>query len=177
MKSASFYRCTGVMLIAFLSSIAPVPGWAASPPHLRLMPLPAQMTLGDGKMVIEADFRVALSGYQEPRIQNAVGRFLQRLQDRTGVPFSGEPLTSAEKATFIVNCEAAGEAVQSVRADESYSLEIAPNRARLSAPSPLGIVRGLETFLQLVDIDGESLGVPAVKISDHPRFPWRGLMI
>jgi len=35
----------------------------------------------------------------------------------------------------------------------------------------------METFLQLVGSDDESFIVPAVKIEDKPRFPWRGLLI
>lgn len=49
--------------------------------------------------------------------------------------------------------------------------------ARLTAPTPVGVLRGIETFLQLVDLDSQGFGAPALRIVDHPRFPWRGLMI
>jgi hexosaminidase len=39
------------------------------------------------------------------------------------------------------------------------------------------VLRGMQTFLQLVDLDAGGFGVPAVTIEDHPRFPWRGLML
>src|SRR5260370_24964417 len=61
--------------------------------------------------------------------------------------------------------------------DESYTLEVTAEKATLPAPEPWGILRGLETFLQLVSPGGESLRVPAVTIHDRPRFPWRGLLI
>jgi hexosaminidase len=38
-------------------------------------------------------------------------------------------------------------------------------------------MRGLETFLQLVQTSSAGFAVPAVSIDDSPRFPWRGLMI
>ena len=38
-------------------------------------------------------------------------------------------------------------------------------------------MRGLETFLQLVQITSDGFAVPAIAIQDKPRFPWRGLMI
>ena len=44
-------------------------------------------------------------------------------------------------------------------------------------PNPLGVLRGMATFLQLVDLDSSGFGVPAVTIEDHPRFAWRGLML
>jgi hexosaminidase len=38
-------------------------------------------------------------------------------------------------------------------------------------------MRGLQTFLQLVEITPQGFAVPTVWIEDKPRFPWRGLMI
>ena len=38
-------------------------------------------------------------------------------------------------------------------------------------------MRGLETFLQLVQTTSDGFAVPAITIQDKPRFPWRGLMI
>ena len=49
--------------------------------------------------------------------------------------------------------------------------------ARLNAPTTLGVMRGLQTFLQLVRTTSAGFAVPAVSIEDSPRFPWRGLMI
>jgi hexosaminidase len=128
-------------------------------------------------MVVDENFRVALTGYQEPRIQRAVTRFLKRLQLQTGIPISSEILSDSGKASLVVECKAPGESVQSLKADESYSLEVSREKARLSAPSPIGVLRGLETLLQLVDLDDESFGMQAVKIEDRPRFAWRGLMM
>ena len=39
------------------------------------------------------------------------------------------------------------------------------------------MLRGLETFLQLVEAGPAGFQVPAVAIEDRPRFPWRGLLI
>ena len=40
--------------------------------------------------------------------------------------------------------------VQQLGEDESYRLEVTTTGARLSAPTTLGVMRGLQTFLQLV---------------------------
>jgi hexosaminidase len=61
--------------------------------------------------------------------------------------------------------------------DESYTLEVDSQQARLSAPNPLGVLRGLETFLQLVVHDPQGFAAAAASIKDRPRFPWRGLLI
>jgi hexosaminidase len=39
------------------------------------------------------------------------------------------------------------------------------------------VLRGVETFLQLVEAGPSGFQVPAVTIDDQPRFPWRGLLI
>ncbi len=176
MNSPSFIRLAGLLSI-FLAAIAMRQSGAASSAHLRLMPVPAQINVGEGKLVIDGSFRVALAGYREPRIQRTAGRFLQRLAQQTGIPISDEIISDSSQATLTILCKAEGEQIQSLKADESYSLEITRQRAQLSAPSPIGVFRGLETFLQLVDLDDESFGVPVVKIEDRPRFAWRGLMI
>jgi hexosaminidase len=67
--------------------------------------------------------------------------------------------------------------VQTLTEDESYTLVVTPLQARLTAENPLGILRGLETFLQLVRVEGGRHVIPAVQIKDRPRFPWRGLLI
>ncbi|MBZ5561218.1 MAG: beta-N-acetylhexosaminidase [Acidobacteriia bacterium] len=143
----------------------------------NLMPQPAELTWGQGRLTIDDSFRVALEGYTEPRLQASAERLLERLAGQTGIPVSDEVSKDSSKATLVIDCDHAGERVQTVREDESYRLEVTPQQARLGAPTPVGVLRGIETFLQLVDLDKSGFGISAVKIVDHPRFPWRGLLI
>ncbi len=177
MKSVTFIRGAAFVSTILLGAIAAWTGRAASSPHLRLMPVPAHVIIGEGKLVIDGSFQVALTGYQEPRIERAVSRFLQRLRQHTGIPISDQIASDPGKATLEVRCKAAGEQIQSIKGVESYTLEVSRQKAQLNAASPVGILRGLETLLQLVDLDDESFGIPAVKIDDAPRFAWRGLLI
>ncbi|HEV2425647.1 MAG TPA: family 20 glycosylhydrolase [Terriglobia bacterium] len=143
----------------------------------NLMPQPAELTPGEGRLAIDGSFRVALTGYQEPRLRDAAWRMIDRLTRQTGIPLDHQLETDASKATFVIACERAGEVVQSVKEDESYTLEVTPPQARLSATTPVGVLRGIETFLQLVALDDKGFGAPGVTIHDHPRFAWRGLMM
>jgi hexosaminidase len=56
-------------------------------------------------------------------------------------------------------------------------LTVTDSGAKLTAPTPLGILRGLQTFLQLVQISPTGFAVPVVTIKDQPRFPLRGTLI
>ena len=81
------------------------------------------------------------------------------------------------KARLVIHTDHASKEIQELGEDESYILEISATGAKLSAPTPLGILHGLQTFLQLVDVSPDGFAAPAVTINDKPRFPWRGLMI
>jgi hexosaminidase len=142
-----------------------------------LMPQPAELAPGSGRLVIDGSFRVAFEGYQEPRLQAAAVRLVRRLANETGLPMSDLLEKDPRKATLVIHCDHAGEEVQSIREDESYRLEVTAQQALLAAPTPIGALRGMETFLQLVALDSQGFGAPAVRIVDRPRFRWRGLLI
>jgi hexosaminidase len=83
----------------------------------------------------------------------------------------------AAKATLTIHTDHASKEIQEVGEDESYVLEVSATGAKLTAPTPLGTLHGLQTFLQLVEVSPDGFAVPALTINDKPRFPWRGLMI
>jgi hexosaminidase len=142
---------------------------------LPLMPLPAQVKPGTGEFLINNGFGIALEGYQEPRLERARQRFLNILSRETGIPLWRE--AQLNKPMFFVRTSGASATVQQVGEDESYHLEITPQEVHLEAPNPLGILHGLQTFLQLVRITPQGFVVPVMTIDDQPRFPWRGLML
>jgi hexosaminidase len=108
-------------------------------------------------------------------LQQAQQRFLVMLSRETGIPLWRE--AQFNQPSFVIKTAGPGDAVQQLGEDESYHLEISANHVLLSAPNPLGILHGLQTFLQLVRTTPQGFSVPVVTIDDQPRFPWRGLMI
>ncbi len=129
--------------------------------------------MGVGQMAIDRSFSVAVAGVHDAPLDRAVQRFAARLSRQTGIPF--RPMASAPK--LQIHAGHKREEVQKLGEDESYELTVAEAGATLTAPNPLGILRGLETFLQLVQITPAGFAAPAVTIKDQPRFPWRGLLI
>jgi hexosaminidase len=145
-------------------------------PLLALMPWPAAIQVKPGEFVIHSRFGIVFQGYREARLQRAAERFIRVLSRETEIPLSlGE---ASDKPQFFIETEGASHVVQQLGEDESYQLEITPDEVHLRAPNPLGILHGLQTFLQLIHgTRQEGFSAPAVVIDDHPRFPWRGLMI
>lgn len=143
----------------------------------NLMPVPAKFQPGEGRLRIDGNFRVEFAGYREPRLDAAAARLAAHITAKTGIPMSPAAGSAPPAAALLVRCERASAPVQQAREDESYRLTVTPQQARLEAANPLGILRGMETFLQMIDLDGSGFGVPAAEIVDQPRFPWRGLML
>ncbi len=140
------------------------------------MPLPAGAQSGAGSLEVDSSFSVAFAGHTEPRLERAGERFLLQLARQTGLPLALKPAKTA-RATLVIQADHASKEIQEVGEDESYVLEVTATGAKLTAPTTLGAMHGLQTFLQLVDVSPGGFATPAVTIHDQPRFPWRGLMI
>ena len=170
---ATWGKVAMVLTIGLLGVANARPQTAAT---LNLMPWPAYMQQGSGALKIDESFRVAFTGYTEPRLGRAGQRFMERLHRQTGILFASKG-GDAAKPTLVVHTTKASKEIQELGEDESYSLEVTAQGAKLDASNPLGVLRGLQTFLQLVDVSANGFAAPAVSIKDQPRFGWRGLMI
>jgi len=169
---ALLFALSATSLFAAQSSTASP---AHAGPHWNLMPVPAKIEAGSGYWVVQQGFTISLSG-ADPRLRSAAQRFVDHLSRATGIPLtylSAEP----EKATLAIRCEHLGEKVQKLGEDESYALNVTETGAKLSAPTALGVIHGLQTLLQLVAPNPQGFAAPAVHIEDTPRFPWRGLLL
>ena len=148
--------------------------FSQSQPQLNLMPMPASVQPGTGQLAINASFSVAATGSPDASLDGAVQRFATQLSRQTGIPF--RPKAGATP-TLQIQADHGLQPVQKLGDDESYELTIAASGAKITAPTTLGAMHGLETFLQLVQITPTGFAAPAVTIKDQPRFPWRGLLI
>jgi hexosaminidase len=66
------------------------------------------------------------------------------------------------------------------QAAEAYTITVdsAKNNVAIAASNDHGLFNGVQTLAQLIDkgADGKCR-VPAVKVEDYPRFPWRGYLL
>jgi hexosaminidase len=143
----------------------------------RLMPVPATIKFLAGRLKIDPSFTVAVDGHTDARLEAGIYRTSRRLEGRTGFEFLRATASDSQTATLLIQCKGPGSPVPSVKEDESYSLDVSENQAVLKAATAVGVLRGLETFLQLLEGDRQGYFIPPVSIQDKPRFPWRGLLI
>jgi hexosaminidase len=150
------------------------------PSPLSLMPWPKEVTAQPGYVAITGNFSVSVSGpgADDTRVQKAIPRLAARLARQTGIPIPAiSPVSDKDAVLAIVVAEAGHSGAQKLGDDERYSLTAADNHIKLDAGTPLGVLRGIETLLQLVrqTLNTPGFSIPDVMIHDEPRFAWRGL--
>ena len=136
--------------------------------------MPASVQAGTGQLAISQSFSVAVTGSHDASLDSAIQSFVDQLSRQTGIPFRPK---SGAAPTLQIHADHGLQSVQKLGEDESYELTVADSGAKLTAPTTLGVLRGLATFVQLVQITPTGFAAPAVVIKDQPRFPWRGTLI
>lgn len=142
------------------------------------MPYPASITIYRGfPFVFNPSVSVSVDRGASEKLTRAVKEFTDRINAKTGFKITPEFLNQerAEEKGIIIKF-GKEETVKTVN-DEAYGIEVSQDRIILKSNTDIGAMRGLETILQLIKFSNDRYYIPALKISDYPRFPWRGLMI
>jgi len=153
------------------------------------MPWPSNVTGQAGWLEIDTNFSASLSGAgaSDARVKDAVQRVFPRLARQTGIPIAPHIAAGGGTATLTIIVEERDHRPpQRLGDNERYALEVSGGHAKISADAPLGAIRGIETFLQLVQQNTSVTGgtpsaagfsIPDLTIRDEPRFAWRGLSL
>ena len=141
-----------------------------------LMPEPAHLTSSAGSFAWTTSVTVGVPRFHDQRLDDAIERSLEQIERKTGVPRQ-RSVTTSGASTLVIDVEGAGEAIQSIDEDESYTLSVTSAGVKLHAATVVGAMRGLTTLEQLYQASGNGFILPSVEIQDSPRFRWRGLMI
>lgn len=158
--------------LAFLVGALPLPAQPST-----LLPVPASVRLGAGRMAIDSTTPFAVTAFSDARLERGLDRFRARLARRIAQPVSRSVSRTATRGVIAVDVSAAGMAIQGVEEIERYTIAVSPDGATLQATTVVGALRGLETLLQLVESDSAGFFLPVLSIADEPRFPWRGLLV
>jgi hexosaminidase len=143
-----------------------------------LMPVPESVSVQPGRFRIDENLAIAGQGPVSPRAFRAAARFMARLAGRTGLFLKQDYLadqSAANGAAVVYKYQAVGKLQPNE--DEAYALTVKPEGVVLDAATDIGVLRGLETLLQLLGADEAGYYLPCVEVRDRPRFTWRGLLI
>jgi len=147
-----------------------------------IIPQPQSLTRLDGAFKLAPDTRI----YTDPASLDTGNILAGQLRKSVGGRFRISDKTTPDLAGMVSD----GILLTTQDADtglgaEGYELTVATNRIIIRAPTQAGLFYGVQTLLQLLPPEIFSTNVvnnfywqiPCVKISDQPRFPWRGLML
>ncbi|NTV81865.1 MAG: family 20 glycosylhydrolase, partial [Candidatus Aminicenantes bacterium] len=168
-----------VSALGFILAAFELPS-AAAPPDgvLGLMPVPESVTVREGRFRVDDGLAIGGPGPATSRAFRAAARFMSRLAGRTGLFLKQDFLAAQDPAGesgIRYAYDRAGALLPNE--DESYTLTVETGRISLASKTDIGILRGLETLLQLLSADEAGYYFPCVAIVDKPRFTWRGLLI
>jgi hexosaminidase len=165
-------------LLAGCRTTAPTiaPAYAPAPP--RLVPAPASMNLSGGiPFTLTAATSIVVDDDGES--SRTAELLAAVLRPSTGFPI---PVSTAATVGSIALRLAAN---RPSLGDEGYALSVARDSIRVVAYRPAGLFRATQTLRQLlppnieshVKIAGVPWVIPALAITDQPRFAWRGAML
>jgi hexosaminidase len=163
------------MRYILLAVIAVAFGNLEAQKSLSLMPWPASIEKADGQFRIDQSFRVSIEGPGSQDFHEYAIRFISRIGRRTGIFLLNNIPEQGSGGNFKIIYE---ENIKlSVDVDESYNLAINNQGVTLISKTQIGAMRGLETLLQLLSSSKNGYYFPAYKITDEPRYSWRGLLL
>jgi hexosaminidase len=160
---------TLILLMLFFGKVS------AKVDNLNLIPRPVEVNRTDGAFKLTEHTSII---YNSQDVVPLAGMLLKRINTATG--FNIQTGLGKERSIRLV----LNNNPDKVIGTEGYRLEVTENGISISANEPAGLFYGIQTLLQLFpgEIEGDTptnmtWEVPCVKITDYPRFRWRGLML
>ncbi|WP_255551525.1 beta-N-acetylhexosaminidase [Granulicella sp. dw_53] len=142
-----------------------------------LLPQPTKLQASAGALPLTSLFTVASNAVRNPVLASATRRMLDEIEQKTSTQLSKTLGSETGNATLTITLTDPTPQRPTLETDESYTLNVTASRITLQAANVFGALHGLETIKQLVEPQNGVYVIPAVSITDNPRFPWRGLML
>lgn len=168
--------------VALMAGMTQVPDGGSLP----LVPAPRVLEMRTGSFEIGAGTAVYLDGPADA-VRDMAERWAARVRLAAGVPLpvmDGTPDDAPGAIVLRLHGESDVRGERWDPGDESYALDVSPDRITVEAREPPGLFRGLQTLRRLLPVHvelqrrappGVRFALPALRIDDAPRFPYRGM--
>ncbi len=148
--------------------------------NLSLIPIPSRIQASEESFGVTAETKIFVDpGHAEVK---AIGAFLaDKINAATGFNVAVVDASSSKGADRTISLTL--RKAKKELGKEGYELEVKPNTVTIRAKQPAGLFYGVQTLRQLLPPEIENaqpiseLAIPGVKISDLPRFTWRGMLL
>lgn len=149
--------------------------------EISLIPQPVSLEKKSGQFQLTASTGIVSPDNSNNEVQSVTAMFSNVIRRSTGYPAPVQASKNDLSSTITFSLNKSKDAVLG---KEGYVVDVAPNAITVSANEPAGLFYGAQTLLQLLPKEIESKSVvqsmswtaPAVRVTDFPRFGWRGLM-
>ncbi|MEW6512141.1 MAG: family 20 glycosylhydrolase [Bacteroidota bacterium] len=145
-----------------------------------VIPKPQQINPGHGVFLIDRHTTIYVAK-DAAAYSDVAGFFADELRRSTALPLpvmsEGDSVVTHNVIVFSLLAPARSPG------PEGYQLTVTPDAIRIAAEAPAGVFYACQTLFQLLPVEfdygsavyGVRWGIPAVAITDAPRFPWRGM--
>jgi hexosaminidase len=139
-----------------------------------LVPQPVEMRSLGGSFTLSGEIQVYTEA-KDPEGKAVAEYLVQCLKDQTRLPATLVGSDQAMGAQFLLM-----PARDASLGEEGYTLVVTPMKILLQAPQPHGTFLGVQTIRQLLTPSPSnplSWQLPCVRITDQPRYRWRGMLL
>jgi hexosaminidase len=164
----------------FLLSLMGATGFGQLANDISIIPQPVSLEKKNGQFELNATTAI-ISAENDVEVQKTITNFAESLRRSTGFAL---PVRTAKNELSSIILLSLNKTSDAVIGKEGYVLDVSPSTVTIQANTAAGLFYGLQTLMQLLpkEIENKTVVqkttwvVPAVRISDFPRFGWRGLM-
>ena len=149
-------------------------------PSVSIIPVPVSMQMGNGNFTLKSSTVIEVTASDEDS-KRVAGFLNKKISGATGYAVPVRSVTSFSNMPNSIRLSLSND---KVLGNEGYKLDANSTMVTITANKPAGLFYGMQTLLQLLpkEIEGKTVAkniswtVPAITVTDYPRFGWRGLM-
>ena len=141
--------------------------------EVHITPAPTEMTVGNGMFSINNGTRISVENESQKRIAEL---FSCLIRNSSGINISVAENDSNSDIRLITD--------KDLDKEGAYNIEVNPNIITIKASSDAGFYYAFQTLrltlpasIESKSSEDQPLEIPAMNISDSPRFEYRGLML
>jgi len=136
--------------------------------NISIVPKPLTLDAKEGVFALDKKVCVVNADpAHTPVAEYLIGRLTDQaeltLQRKNKIPFFGRAIVLTSKGA------------DAALGDEGYTLTVTKKKITICASTNAGLFYGVQSLLQLIPTHSDSTLLPCVRITDKPRFKWRGL--
>lgn len=153
------------LLIIFIM-LLPLLGIAQQ--QVSIIPQPVSLSVQDGHFIIDRNTAIVFNT-KESELRHAADFLNAFIKNISGDVL---PINTKKSKSIVLEIKKTA-----TIGDEGYLLEVSTNSIKIIANTKTGIVYGMQSLFQTLPQirTNAELQVPCMKITDYPRFKWRGM--